>query len=433
MQRASALLYLCIAINAATQTAPPAISVGEAIDRALRTSSLTDHGKPFHAVLMISNPKNAASAYSATVEVFWNNKKSYHTVITSPTYSQTRIVQGNAIEEHDTGDFYPPWLQDYVTALLNPLHLPNAFQNATGQIFLGEHMRSCIRHEDKPGGITNDLTYASICFAGNEPHLDSMKDFTYFMSFSDYKSFDKKDIPRTYQGEMDGTDPILGRLATLEPLANFDPAIFTVATPTPPANYMETTPVSTLQEESMLEHADNSPWPPVRDGKTEGFMIVYAVTDRTGKVRSAHKYNSDNAELEDAGVARALHYKFKPLVINGVPQQMAMPLVLHFSSRIVDPKPLVTGEVIKDYVSGCGTPDLPTGLLPKGTPFHIRYLISEEGKVYEENFPEANDALQIPQALLNPAWASLRTCNFRPYLRDGKPTEYFVLFAFAAP
>jgi hypothetical protein len=433
MQRAGALLYLCFAINAAAQTAPPAISVGEAIDHTIRTSSLIDRGKPFHAVLTTSNPNNAASAYNATVEVFWNNKKSYRTVITSPTFSQTRIVQGDAIEEHNTGDFYPPWLQNYVTALLNPLHLPNAFQNATGQIFLGEHMRSCIRHEDKPGGITNDLTYASICFAGNQPHLDSMTDFTYSMSFSDYQPFEKKQIPRAYEGEMDGRDPIIGRFTTLEPLANPNPAIFTITTTTPPAERIETTPVSTLQEESMLEHADNSPWPPVRDGKAEGYMIVYAVTDRTGQVRSAHKYNSDNAELEDAGVARALHYKFKPLLIDGVPQQMAMPLVLHFSSRIADPKPIVTGDTIKDYVSGCGTADLPTGLLPKGTPFHIRYLISEEGKVYEESFPEANDAVQIPQALLNPAWGSLRTCHFHPYLRDGKPTEYFVLFTFTAP
>jgi len=411
---------------------PPSITVGDAIQRVQHNSSLTDKGKPFHAVLTISNPRNPNSLYRATIEVFWKNKKSYRTVITSPAFSQTRIVQGDQVEEHNTGNFYPPWLQDYLTAILNPLHLPNPFQNATAQVFLGDHMRSCQIHDDRPGGITNELTHAMICFAGNDPHLESMGDFTYSMTFSDYQPYGKQSIAYTYQSSMDGNDPIVGKLTLLEPLTDA-PNLFTVTTPTPPADRIETTAVSTLKEESLVEHADNSPWPPIRGGKTEGYMIVYAVTDRTGQVRSASKYNSDNAELEYAGVARALHYKFKPLLIDGVPQQMEMPLVLHFSSHIEDPIPVVTGDEINKYASGCDTPKLPTGLLPSGTPFHIRYFISEEGKVYEENFPEANDKLHIPQALVNPAWGSLRSCRFTPYLRDGKPTVYYVLFTFRAP
>jgi hypothetical protein len=411
---------------------PPAITLNEAIQRVQHNSALTDHGKPFHAVLTISNPKNPDSAYQATIEVFWKNKNSYRTVITSRTFSQTRIVQGDQVEEHNTGDFYPPWLQNYLTAILNPLHLPNNFQNATGQAFLGDHMRSCLRHDDRPGGITNDLTFANICFAGNDAHLESMDDLTYDMIFGDYQHYGKQSIAYTYQRGMDGNDPIVGKLTLLESLVDA-PALFTITTPTPSADRIETTAVSTLKEESLVERSDNSPWPSIRDGKTEGYMIVYAVTDRTGQVRWANKYNSDNAELEYAGVARAMHYKFKPLLIDGVPQQMEMPLVLHFSSHIEDPIPVVTGDPISTYVSGCETPNLPTGLLPSGTPFHIRFFISEQGKVNEEGFPEANDKLQIPQALLNPAWGSLRSCRFTPYLREGKSTVYYVLFTFHAP
>jgi len=433
MFRIIGLFPLVVAIPLYAQMQPPpAIPLAEAIQRVQQHSSLTNQGKPFHALLTISNPKNPDSAYQATIEVFWKNPNSYRTVITSRTFSQTRIVQGDQVEEHNTGDFYPPWLQNYLTAILNPLHLPNAFQNTTGQIFLGDHMRSCLRHDDRPGGITNNLTFANICFAGNDAHLESMDDFTYAMIFGDYQHYRKQSIAYTYQSGMDGNDAVVGKLTLLEPLADA-PALFTITTPTPPADRIETTAVSTLKEESLVERSDNSPWPPIRDGKTEGYMIVYAVTDRTGQVRSASKYNSDNAELEYAGVARAMHYKFKPLLIDGVPQQMEMPLVLHFSSHIEDPIPVVTGDAITSYASGCGTPTLPTGLLPKGTPFHIRYFIGEEGKVHEESFPEANDKLQIPQTLLNPAWASLRSCRFTPYLRDGKPTVYYALFTFYAP
>jgi hypothetical protein len=291
-----------MSIPISAQAPSSAISVGEAIQHTLHASSLTDHGKPFHAIIAISNPKNPSSTYRATIEVFWQGIKSYRTVITSPAFSQTRIVQGDQVEEHNTGNFYPPWLQNYLTAILNPLHLPNAFQNASGQIFLGDHMRSCQRHDDRTGGITNNLTFANICFAGNDAHLESMDDFTYAMIFSDYQHYQKQSIAFTYQSGMDGNDPVVGKLTLLEPLADA-PALFTITTPTPPADRIETTAVSTLKEESLVERSDNSPWPPIRDGKTDGYMIIHAVTDRTGQVRSASKYNSDNAELEYAAPA----------------------------------------------------------------------------------------------------------------------------------
>lgn len=433
MLRNLVLMPLLLAVPVCAQMQPPpSITIAEAIQRVQHNSSLTDRGKPFHAVLTISNPNNPDSAYKATVEIFWKNKRTYRTVITSRTFSQTRIVQGKQIEERNTGDFYPPWLQDYVVAILNPLHLPSVFQRDSGQIFLGDHMHSCLRHDDRPGGITDNLTFANICFAGNDPTLASMDDFTYKMTFSDFRPYEKQDIPYTYRGGMDGNDRIIGKLALLEPLDDA-PNLFTITTPTPPADRIETTAVSTRKEESLVERTDTSPWPAIRDGKTDGYMIVYAVTDRTGQVRSANKYNSDNAELEDIGVARALHYKFKPLLINGVPQQMEMPLVLHFSSHIEDSIPVVSGDEINKQVSDCKTPTLPAGLLPTGTPFHIRYFISEQGKVNEENYLEANDKLQIPDKLLTPASAALQSCRFAPYLRDGKPTAYYVLFTFTAP
>jgi hypothetical protein len=227
--------------------------------------------------------------------------------------------------------------------------------------------------------------------------------------------------------------PSIGSLTILEPLINPDPSLFAIANPTPPADRIETTAVSTLKEESLVIQTDTSPWPPVRGGKTEGYMIVRAVTDRTGQVRFAHKYNSDNAELEYAGVARAMHYKFKPLLVNGVPQEMVMPLVLHFSSHIDEPWPVITGQDISKVSSGCSTPSLPKGLWPSGNVFHIRYGVDKTGKVTSTSFPEANDSPGVPPQLINTAWHALQSCRFSPYEQNGKPTEYIVLFAFTAP
>jgi hypothetical protein len=305
--------------------------------------------------------------------------------------------------------------------------------NTNASIRFGETLTSCLSHEDKPGGISNDLTQTRICFIGEDSRLKSFSDFTYEMDFSDYRPFGSKSIPRTYERGMDWMTPSVGRLTVLEPLNAADSTLFTIVKATPPADRIETTAVSTLEEESLVEQTDTSPWPPIRGGKTEGYMIVRAITDRTGQVRFAHKYNSDNAELEYAGVARAMHYKFKPLLIDGVPQQMEMPLVLHFSSRIDEPWPMLTGKDIDKVTSGCGTASLPTGLWPSGKVFHIQYGVDQAGKVTTTSFPEANDNPGVPHALMNAAWRSVQSCRFSPYQQNGKATEYIVLFTFTAP
>ena len=115
--------------------------------------------------------------------------------------------------------------------------------------------------------------------------------------------------------------------------------------------------VSTATEESMLESAPKDiAWPSVRDGKTEGYMLVHAITDRTGQVREASSYSSDNPGVEDRGRAIALQYKFKPLVVDGVPQQMEMPLAIHFVTRIENPIPELDDLTSRKIIRGCSLP-----------------------------------------------------------------------------
>src|ERR1017187_5743389 len=78
------------------------VDADTALNRALTTSSLTEKGKPFHAVLVIGSEK---SPYSGRVEVWWAAKQKYKTVLASPTFSQTRIVNGADVMETDTGDY----------------------------------------------------------------------------------------------------------------------------------------------------------------------------------------------------------------------------------------------------------------------------------------------------------------------------------------
>lgn len=407
----------------------PRIPADQAIQRALNASSLTSDGSPFHALLSISQPGDIDSPFQGSIEVFWAGPSKYRTIVRSKDFQQTRVVNGSVVEERNTGNFYPAWLRNYLRAIVDPLPMASMFKGRETPVAIGAHISSCIGRDDRPGGITNMMTWAQICFEGSEPRIKSVDDFTYFMEFGDYQPFGPKIIARTYTDYTDGNEKVIGALVKLEPLSSTDESLFAIANPTPPEQQIETRFVSMATNQSLLQEAPKIDWPPVHEGKTEGNMIVHVITDRDGQVREAYKHNSDAPGLEDFGVQEALQYKFKPLIVEGVPVQMETPLVLHFSTKIGDPLPVVTGDDIPKYASGCHyNPILPKGLLPSGTSFKIRVSVNEKGEDTGEVFPQ-----NVPWEAVQKAGLQARSCTFKPYLINGQPWYHHIDFVFTAP
>ena len=239
------------------------------------------------------------------------------------------------------------------------------------------------------------------------------------MGFEDPKPFGKKKIARTYKTPVLDYKEIIGYLTELEELKDASEEMFAVTNPTPSDQQIKTAFVSTLKEESLIENAPKIDWPAVREGKTDGYMIVYARTDRTGQVRETAKHNSDQPGLESFGMEQALRYKFKPLIVDGVAVQMEMPLVLHFVSKVEDPLPTLRGEELLKQISGCST-KLVSGV-PSGermTPTHIS--VNEDGKLTGEGYgPKVDPG--------NPAvvvFGDLSACHFAPLKRNGVVTYY---------
>lgn len=392
------------------------INSDEIIDRLQKNNVLTHNGKPFHAVMDIKEEKGDPG-YNGRIELSWLSPEKYRLVLTSHDFDQTLIVNGPQVQETDRGDFYPGWLHGFVTALLDPMPRIKDFEDGSRQMTIGPHMHNCFRRDDRPGGITDQMTWGQICFADEAPNLDFVIDFTYNMEFHDYKKFGKKQIARTYiTGEADHAR-IHGTLATLEELKSMDESLFQITKPTPPEQRIHTTLVSTLKEESMVESkpADVS-WPPVREGKLDGFMIVQAITDRTGQVRETSKHNSDNAELESFGRLVALKYKFQPLVVDGIPQQMAMPLVLHFVTTLGEPYPEFDDAATRKRAQNC---QLPTSVSePKyaGQSVELLLTIGENGSVAE--------AHEVGGKFSFALYRVVSDCHFEPLNQNGHPTRY---------
>jgi hypothetical protein len=391
------------------------VDTDTALDRALKTSSLTFFGKPFHAVMDISAE---TKGYSGQIEVWWVNDTKYRLVVKSAHFSQEKVVNGSRVFEKDDGDYYPRWLENFVLALLDPVPIAKNLRGLGGTLTFGQKglaTEPCIVRDDRPGGITDQMTWGRLCFFTFSPLIDFVQATNIFLEFTDYRDFGKKQVARSYKTAVGNSEYATGVLTTLEPFERPDDAMFTVATDTPAEQRIATEFVSTLKEESMVESAPMIAWPPVREGKTDGYMIVYARTDRTGQVRETRHFNSDNAGLEDFGTEQALKYKFKPLVVSDVARQMETPLVLHFSSRVDNPIPILTVEQMKHQMSGCSIPKLPSG----SSSITIRVSVNQDGKMA---------GMQPVGKGVGSAWLAamntLRPCHYAPYLVDGKPTYY---------
>src|SRR5712692_9696085 len=105
------LMTLCLLANspAHTQTSTPnqSDSILELPKHATERSQITLPGsRAFHLKATIMDPKNPANAgYRASIEEYWVSPQKWRRVVTAPHFSQTLIVNGDAVREELDGDY----------------------------------------------------------------------------------------------------------------------------------------------------------------------------------------------------------------------------------------------------------------------------------------------------------------------------------------
>lgn len=332
-----------------TQAQTPSPSANTALlQQSLHESVLVEGHQPFHLVLEIA-PDTAPRAHArpappsmrGKVELFWAGRSHYKLVLSSPQFKQTRAVEGNLVEEHDEGDFYPRWLDDFVRMLLDPVprsQLPKLIQQRLtggGTFALPGRpaitMPRCLETSDRPAGITEETSIARVCFDALHPWYQGTLDFTHYVSFSDYRPFGGQMIPRTWSDDIPENIFVEGKVTLLEKLSTGDLKLIHVSSATSPNDEIRTVFLSRKDIGDRVAKVPDYEWSP-RDGALEGYMIVYVRTDRTGQIRESYWDSSDNYGLQDAGVELALKSSLNPMLVNGAAVQMEGPLVLHFKA-----------------------------------------------------------------------------------------------------
>jgi hypothetical protein len=403
-----AALWLCLAclpIVQAQEEGKP-ISMAQAVDHALQQSQLTLPGnKPFHLKAHIAATGAAKPEYTADVEEFWAGPQKWQRVVTAKGFSQTLIVNGESVAEKVTGDYYPFWLHDLVTAIFDPLPMAEQLKRMNTQVEIPEDSiksQSCVNMQSKVGvaPAQNTLAYA-FCFGGKLGLIQAAITPGYKAQFADHQPFKNQMVARTITADFAPGLTITAKITELTELANPDETMFAIDAPTPLAQQIRSSQVG--EESARIS------------------------TDRSGQVREVWPLGSGNAVLSDAAREQVLRWQYKPFM-NGGPTQMEAVLTFAFSTKIENPVPVLTNAEARKLATRMVPPVIAPGKAAKGTKFSLRASVDETGVVKDVQNPN-----KVASALWVAGSTALKKWRFRPYMNHGKPDRFYAEIVLEAP
>lgn len=419
-----------VAVSAVAQEAGDKIvSIAQAADHAVQQGKLTlAGGVPFHLKAHITNTGVPKPEYSADVEEYWVSPEKWRRTVQSAGFSETLIANGEKVSEKLTGDYYPFWLHNLVTALFDPLPMVDQLKLMQGQLEIPEDSAkssSCMNMQFKVGTApAQNSVPAAFCFGGKGGLLQGVNTPGYKAQFSDYLPFKKKMVARTIKAEFAPGLVIAVKVTELAELPKPDEKLFTIDGVTPSADQMKTIQVT---EDITRALALNTPpivWPSVREGKTEGVMSVYVSVDRSGHVREVWPLVSNNLELNEAAHQQLLQWQYKPYN-NGGPSQMEAVLTFVFATRIENPIPVLSDAEARKLATRVVEAVVPAGKATRGTKFSLRVGVDEAGMTQT-----VQNQNKVAPALYTAGVAALKQWHFRPYMNHGKPDRFYADITF---
>ncbi len=396
------------------------VRLADVAQHAVEQSKLTQPGSAaFHLKIKIVETTNPKSDYQGEIEEYWISSDKWRREITSPEFSQTLIVDGGKTSEQNKGDYFPWWLNDLVTAALDPIPMLEQLKRLNVLMLQpsgSEQSTSCSRLETKVGTPpAQNSAFLVFCFEGSKGLLNSIVTPGYEADFKDYRSFQGKRVASRIVIDPEPGTTIEAKIAELTELGTIDDSIFAIEHATPPEERLRSIRVS---EETLTAISASRPdilWPTVRSGKTTGVLSMYISVDRGGHVREAWPLNSDNAGLEDPAREQVKQWIFKPAT-DGSPVQVEAVVTLPFSTKIGDPLSILTNEQARALATKIVEPDFPQGAAPSGTEVRIQIGVNLDGAVNG-----AGNPYKVSTPLFIAAASAARQWHFGPYLRDAKP------------
>jgi hypothetical protein len=408
----------CALATSAFANGADKVPLADLADRAVQQSKLTlPGGKAFHLKAVIAETTDPKSDFHANVEEYWVSPTKWRRIIESPNFSQTLMVNGDAVSEKDTGDYFPFWLKELVTAMFDPLPMLDVLKKANSQL-------------PKPQGSANSTTCADfparvdrwvICFEGDHGLLSSVFTKGYAVELKEYKSFGDKRVARRIVTNPEPGTTIEAHITELTEITQPDDQAFVVQEVTPPAERIVSLRIDEDTFRKLALGSTEIDWPPTGGGPATGGCAVYASADRKGVVREVWPEGCDSTGLEDPLREAVKKWRLKPAISNGVPVQVEALLGFTFHTNVdkSHPLPELLDAEVRKLATSIVEPVFPPGSGGKGTEFAVEISVDESGKL---------TGVGNPHGLPNPVFMAINGAvskwHFKPYVKDGKP-QYF--------
>lgn len=327
---AACLAAASLGLSALAREKDPAGLVKKAVER----STLDQPGtKPFHlkAVLAPSFSRDQGSNRTGEVEIWWVSPTQWRREVRSPDFHQVDIVNGAQEWQKNEGDYFPEWLRELATELVEPVpdlaQVLRQVDEADVKSFAGSVY--CSWTEMSTNGTVEKGIGAGVSIPGSTGLLFYGGGLGWGGMFKDYENFHGRMVARTVSW---GTPEVTAKVITLEDLHNVPAGFFDAK-----ASGGDTTALRTVVvEETILRKNLLAPepttWPPIKDGPLEGVLTTKILVDRTGRVRELGTIVSDNPALDDSARNAIAAMQFKPYVEDGVPVQVLSRITLAYKT-----------------------------------------------------------------------------------------------------
>jgi hypothetical protein len=406
------LLFLTPSGAAPTPTATPLAPT------LIQASLISPGSRPFHLKAIITERGDPTSM--TEVEIFWAAPEKWRRTIQSKTeFSQTLIVNGDKVFEHDSDDYFPLWSQTLATAMVDPKSVLDAFQPGDRLITKAN------TGADESGKVCFSGEF-KMCMTNRFGLLESVGAAGHSVDFTNYQDFHGKRVARLLTYRVDPGDSYQAEITELKDLKAKD-NLFSIPESTPPAKQIQ----SMILPEAELRASALQPlqivWPQVLEGAVTGKTKYYVSVDRSGQIAEVLPLSVAAERADGSARRQIMKWKFKPALRDGVPVQGEGILNLDFNTRAYGPSEPISDAQARKLATTIVEPVFASGAAPSGSTYTFFVAVDEAGDVIEIIAGEG------PRELHEPCFQAIRKWRFNPIVQEGAPLPYRAQITFRVP
>lgn len=295
------------------------------VRKAVERSRLAQPGtRPFHLKAEIAGSEQEPNE-TGEIEIWWQSPETWRREVRSPEFHQIQIVNGGRIWQKNEGEYFPEWLRNLAAEVVDPVppleHVMQEVKSAD--------VRSLLNQTDaqwmtmgSDGAVSKGIG-AGVALYSNTGLLFYGSDVGWNGSFSDYKDFHGRMVPRTVGS---------AKIVLLEDLGQEPADFFDASASGGDAELIGTDVVDERALRKNLIAGDPVHWPTLANGPLEGVLVTTIVVDREGRIRNVGTIVSDNPGVEDAARAWIMQQRFQPYLVNGHAVQVISTMTLPFKT-----------------------------------------------------------------------------------------------------